>query len=107
MTVFCAPSRGSPTRNLVRLQQAASTRSDADGRHFPSKETKDLAASTLGCVELSGCSSVGERVVGDHEDAGAIPVIQTNATAPRMGHKTTNLVGWGSIPFGGARALWV
>ena len=42
-------------------------------------------------------------MVGDHEAAGAIPAIQTAATDPRMGHETTNLVGWGSNPLGGSR----
>jgi hypothetical protein len=44
-------------------------------------------------------------VVGDHEAAGAIPVIQTTATDPRMGHETTNLVGWGSNPLGGSEPV--
>lgn len=46
-----------------------------------------------------------ERAVGDREAAGAIPAIQTAATVPRMGHETTNLVGWGSIPLGGTTCL--
>ena len=36
---------------------------------------------------LSGCSSIGERVVGDDEAAGAIPATQTNGCRLTVGQR--------------------
>lgn len=43
------------------------------------------AGATPAICSHSGCSSVGERVVGDDEAAGAIPATQTHAPVPWIG----------------------
>ena len=59
---------------------------------------------------FSGCSSVGERVVGDDEAAGAIPAAQTTMPLFRgSGRKFAKLVGRGSTPLSGTTCVevWV
>jgi hypothetical protein len=90
---------------LLRIQVRAR---EGQGSNPTSSATRARARATL------GCSSVEERVFGEHEAAGAIPVIPTNVRNPDSvsvmpslrgsRHDSAKIDGGGSNPPGGTNA---
>src|SRR5262245_30995700 len=116
-----------PASSIARRQPVLGT-TTAHSRTCDGSIPSAATAPQPGCGNFSGCSSGVELVAWNDEAAGAIPVTQTErfldvaqkesawsgTTRPLVrfqpsrpspptqgsGHKTTNLVGWGSNPLG-------